>query len=64
MSIRQSICNAVLAITEKTVRNHENAFSFMGANFVLNWISDREAFLSSGGKYAGVRIYDGVAELA
>lgn len=64
MSIRQAIFMSVLELAEKAERNREDSFTFMGAHFVLNRVSDREVFLSSGGKYAGVRIFDGIAELA
>lgn len=63
MYIRNSICKAVLAIAEKSVRNHEDSFVFMDARFMLNWISSREAIVTSKDAYAGIRIYDGIAEL-
>jgi hypothetical protein len=63
MSIRESICKAALAIAEKSALNHEDSFTFMGAHFMLDWISSREAIVTCKDTYAGIRICDGIAEL-
>ena len=63
-SIKQAICATALYLACEAVRKRQLSFNYMGKLFTLTAVSEREYYVTSNGVDAGIRIHDGIAELA
>lgn len=63
-SIRQAICTAVMHLAREAVRKEQTSFCYMGKSFNLTALTAREYCVTCDGRDAGIRVYDGIAELA
>ena len=63
-SIKHAICTTALYLACEAVRKRQLSFSYMGKLFTLTAVSEREYYVTCNGVDAGIRIHDGIAELA
>ena len=63
-SIKQVICATALYPACEAVRKGQLTFTYMGRLFTLTAVSEREYYVTCNGVDAGIRIHDGIAELA
>ena len=63
-SIKHAICATALYLACEAVRKRQLSFNYMGKLFTLTAVSEREYYVTSNGVDAGIRIHDGIAELA
>lgn len=63
-SIKQAICATALYLAREAVRKGQLTFTYMGRLFTLTAVSEREYYVTYNGVDAGIRIHDGIAELA
>ena len=63
-SIRQAICATALYLACEAVRKGQLAFNYAGKLFILTAVSEHEYYVTCNGIDAGIRIHDGIAELA
>jgi len=63
-TVRQIICATALYLAAAAVRKGQMSFQYMGKLFNLTEVSEREYYVTCSGHDAGIRIYDGIAELA
>lgn len=63
-SIKQAICAAALYLACEAIRKRQLTFCYMGKLFTLTAVSEREYYVTCNGVDAGIRIHDGIAELA
>ena len=63
-SIKQAICATALFLACEAVRKRQLSFNYMGKLFTLTAVSEREYYVTCNGVDAGIRIHDGIAELA
>lgn len=63
-SIKQAICATALYLACEAVRKGQLTFRYMGKLFTLTAVSEREYYVTCNGVDAGIRIHDGIAELA
>ena len=63
-SIKQAICATALYLACEAVRKGQLTFCCMGKLLTLAAVSEREYYVTCNGVDAGIRIHDGIAELA
>lgn len=63
-SIKQAICATALYLACEAVRKRQLSFNYMGKLFTLTAVSEHEYYVTCNGVDAGIRIHDGIAELA
>lgn len=63
-SIKRAICATALYLACEAVRKRQLSFNYMGKLFTLTAVSEREYYVTCNGVDAGIRIHDGIAELA
>ena len=63
-SIKHAICATALFLACEAVRKRQLSFNYMGKLFTLTAVSEREYYVTCNGVDAGIRIHDGIAELA